>query len=243
MTFWKVPIHLANRVSSCASPGQGKSAADRGASLCPPGLHIPSRYAENLATNGWLHGDPASRESAMAERTWHLWFAFGDSTSCLANLVEFIYWEVHRHIESSIPARESQFGTFSVFYQRQGKQRVPTDQSKGFKRQNAPRKLCPPYPCSTATYTNRCLEAWVPGSGSREGALNKKHGTSLLHHGWSRVTKNSEGPRLDSACIYWLRSLACLPLGQAGECRTIWFAPVSDLRQRIFSTAAADGSW
>lgn len=61
----------------------------------------------------------------------------------------------------------------------------------------------------------------MPGSGSREGVLNKKHGTSHLGHRWSRVAKNSEGPRLDSACIYWLRFLACLPLGQAGKCRTI----------------------
>lgn len=120
---------------------------------CHPGM------LRTWPPDGWLHGDPASWESAMAERTWHLCFAFGDSTSCLANLVVFTFRKVYRHTESSIPVRKSQFGTFSVFYHRQGKQRVPPDQSKGFKRQDAPRKLCPPYPSSMARYTNRYFEA------------------------------------------------------------------------------------
>lgn len=41
----------------------------------------------------------------------------------------------------------------------------------------------------------------MPGSGSREEVLNRKLRTSHLGHRWSRVAKNSEGPRLDSAGI------------------------------------------
>lgn len=206
---WKVPIHLANWVNICSSPSQGKSAAE--ITVLVFALLGCTSHPVMLRTwplDGWLHGDPASWESAMVERTWHFCFAFGDNTSCL---VVFAFRKEHSHIESSIPVRKSQFGTFSVFYRRQGKQRVPPDQSKAFKRQELPGSSALRIPAPWQLVLTDALRLECLGVGAGRGHLKRSMELPILvmnGAGWWKIVKDRVW--VLPAFTGWDSWLACL---------------------------------